>query len=132
VALQLSRVTKSFAGGRQLLWNRRRPAPVLRSIDLAIKQSECVALVGESCAGKTTIQKTAAGLLLPDSGTVFRIDVMPPQLVYHDPVSTLTPWLSIGEPVGERLRAFRIEPDMRGPEPLEARKADPRSGHIGG
>src|SRR5262245_66515436 len=54
----------------------------------------------------------AAGLLLPDSGTVFRIDVVPPQLVYQDPVSALTPWLSIREQVGERLRVFRIDPDM--------------------
>jgi len=112
VALQLSGVSKSFVSGRQLLWGRHRSAQVLRSIDLTIKLGECVALVGESGAGKTTILRMAAGLLLPDSGTVFRIDVVPPQLVYQDPVSALTPWLSIGEQVGERLRVFRIDPDM--------------------
>jgi peptide/nickel transport system ATP-binding protein len=112
VALQLSGVSKSFVSGRQLLWGRHRSVPVVRSIDLTIKLGECVALVGESGAGKTTILRMAAGLILPDSGTVFRIDVVPPQLVYQDPVSALTPWLSIGEQVGERLRVFRIDPDM--------------------
>lgn len=113
VALELSGVSKNFVTGRQFLWGRRRSVQVLRSVDLKVKQGECVALVGESGAGKTTVLKMAAGLLLPDSGTVFRIDVVPPQLVYQDPVSALTPWLSIGEQVGERLRVFRIEPGMR-------------------
>jgi peptide/nickel transport system ATP-binding protein len=113
VALQLSGVSKSFGSGRKFLWRRRRPVSVLRSIDLTIKLGECVALVGESGAGKTTILRMAAGLLSPDSGNVFRIDVVPPQLVYQDPVSALTPWLSIGEQIGERLRVFRIDPGMR-------------------
>jgi peptide/nickel transport system ATP-binding protein len=113
VALQLTDVGKSFATGPRGLWGRRRPRPVLQSINLAIRLGECVALVGESGAGKSTILRIAAGLVKPDSGTVSRIDVIPPQVVYQDAVSALTPWLSIGEQVGERLRPLGIGAEER-------------------
>jgi peptide/nickel transport system ATP-binding protein len=113
VALELFGVSKSFATGAKTLWGGRQLRPVLKSIDLSIKQGECVALVGESGSGKSTILRIAAGLLSPDSGDVSRVDKIPPQVVFQDAVSALTPWLTVGEQIGERLRPLRISADER-------------------
>ena len=43
---------------------------VLRGIDLTIKDSEFVAIMGENGAGKTTLVKTFNGLLMPSAGRV--------------------------------------------------------------
>jgi len=106
VALELSGVRKSYAMGARRLWGGRRQKPVLKSVNLSIKLGESVALVGESGAGKSTILRIAAGLLAYDSGDVSRIDNVLPQVVFQEPVSALTPWLTIEEQVGERLRAL--------------------------
>ena len=45
-------------------------APVLSSIDLAIRPGETVALVGENGAGKTTLTKILLGLYQPTEGVV--------------------------------------------------------------
>jgi len=106
VALELSDVSKSYPAGPRTLWGRRQRS-VLKSINLSVKLGECVALVGESGAGKSTLLRIAAGLLAPDGGAVSRIDNMP-QIVFQEPVLALTPWLTIEEQVGERLRNLGI------------------------
>jgi peptide/nickel transport system ATP-binding protein len=58
--------------------------------------------------------RIAAGLLSFDTGTVERDSRNPPQVVFQDSVASLTPWLSIGEQVGERLRPLKLsERDRR-------------------
>jgi peptide/nickel transport system ATP-binding protein len=106
--LELRGVGKSFQSGRHTVWGRAIPIRVLRSIDLRIDTGECVALVGESGAGKSTILRIAAGLLAPDSGEVLRSEGVRPQVVFQDAGSSLTPWLTIGEQIGERLRPLRL------------------------
>jgi peptide/nickel transport system ATP-binding protein len=46
--------------------------------------------------------------------------MIPPQVVYQDAVSALTPWLSVGEQVGERLRPLRIAAAERRRRVIEA------------
>ncbi|RWD67037.1 MAG: ABC transporter ATP-binding protein [Mesorhizobium sp.] len=110
-ALRLSNVGKAYPTGARSFWGRRQPQPVLKSINLSIKLGECVALVGESGAGKSTLLRIAAGLVLPESGIVTRFDKLPPQVVFQDPVAALTPWLTIGEQIGERLRSVSLDSD---------------------
>lgn len=43
---------------------------VLKDVDLAVERGDYVALLGANGAGKTTILKTVATLLMPDHGTV--------------------------------------------------------------
>nr|WP_226013173.1 ABC transporter ATP-binding protein [Halomicrobium salinisoli] len=44
--------------------------PVLRDVDLAVEEGEIVGVVGKNGVGKTTLMKTAMGLLEPESGSV--------------------------------------------------------------
>ncbi len=62
--LQLLQISKSFA--RDGL-----PLPVLDKIDLEVQHGELVALIGPSGCGKTTLLHIIAGLICPDSGTIF-------------------------------------------------------------
>jgi len=44
--------------------------PVIRDVDLTVEDDEIVALIGRNGVGKTTLVKTAIGLLLPSNGTI--------------------------------------------------------------
>ena len=109
-ALKLHNVSKTYPTGNRSFWGRQSQ-PVLRSVSLTIKLGECVALVGESGAGKSTLLRIAAGLVMPEGGTVTRFDKARPQVVFQDPVAALTPWLTIGEQIGERLRGVSLDSD---------------------
>lgn len=50
----------------------RRGFSVLRDVSLRVERGDFVTVVGPNGAGKTTLLKCIAGLLTPDSGTVFR------------------------------------------------------------
>ena len=58
-SLTLSAIEKKLGG-----------QPILRGIDLAVKEGELVVLVGPSGCGKSTLLRTVAGLELPDAGTI--------------------------------------------------------------
>ena len=75
----------------------------LRGVTLEIKSGESVAVVGESGSGKSTLLRVVAGLLTPDRGTIERAEEHP-QMVFQDAGASLTPWLTVGEIVAERLR----------------------------
>ena len=57
--LELSDVTAGYG-----------PTPVLRDVDLAVDEGEIVGVVGKNGVGKTTLLKTAIGLLEPSTGSV--------------------------------------------------------------
>jgi peptide/nickel transport system ATP-binding protein len=102
-ALVLSGIEKSF-GSHKGFFGRVRQKPVLAGIDLRIREGECVALVGESGSGKSTLLRIAAGLVKPDAGDVTWLGGIPPQVVFQDAAAALTPWLTVGEQIGDRLR----------------------------
>jgi len=68
-ALSLRAVTKVFVSGRS-------ETPALQEVSLRIREAAVTALIGPDGAGKTTLIRLAAGLLVPDSGviTAFGLD----------------------------------------------------------
>jgi ABC transport system ATP-binding/permease protein len=59
--LQLSNVALTFGG-----------TPLLDGVDLMVSAGERLCVVGRNGSGKSTLLKIAAGLIEPDSGTIFR------------------------------------------------------------
>jgi peptide/nickel transport system ATP-binding protein len=98
-------VSKSFPIGTGF---RRQHLKALRGVSLEVNKGEAVALVGESGCGKSTLLRSIAGLQEIDSGTIEFGRGARPQMVFQDAGSSLTPWLTIGELVGERLRSENV------------------------
>jgi peptide/nickel transport system ATP-binding protein len=82
---------------------KRQSLHALRGVDLAIDEGEAVALVGESGCGKSTLLRSIAGLQGTDAGSVEFGRGGRPQMVFQDAGASLTPWLKVGELIGERL-----------------------------
>ena len=145
-AVRLAGVEKHFTIRQGFRSKARLQA--LRGVDLEVAEGEAVALVGESGCGKSTLLRTVAGLLRADRGTItIGGSDGPgsgasgrPQMVFQDAGASLTPWLRVGELVGERLRAEgvpRAERDGRVRDALALvglppEVAEARSGQLSG
>ncbi|ADP81631.1 oligopeptide/dipeptide ABC transporter ATP-binding protein [Pseudofrankia inefficax] len=78
----------------------------LRGVDLDVRAGEALAVVGESGSGKSTLLRVIAGLTKPTDGTA--VVHGGAQMVFQDAGSSLTPWLSVGSQLRERLRPLRL------------------------
>jgi peptide/nickel transport system ATP-binding protein len=110
-AVTIADARRTFSTGP--FWKRRRLEAV-RGVTLEIGQGESMALVGESGCGKSTLLRLVAGLDTPTSGSVTVAGDTGPQMIFQDAGSSLTPWLTVGELLGERLSA--AVPGIRKPE----------------
>jgi len=99
-------VTKTFTVARRWLDRSEHHGKLhaLRGVSLRVGHGESLALVGESGSGKSTLLRVIAGLENPSSGSVDLADSRGPQMVFQDAGASLTPWLSVGELIDERLR----------------------------
>ncbi len=108
ILVEMAMVRKTFAGHRGFLGSQVQPVRALSGINLRIYRGESVAVVGASGSGKSTLLRIAAGLTAPDDGDVIHGQGEPPQVIFQGARGSLTPWLSIGEQIGERLRPLGL------------------------
>ncbi len=113
----LQDVTKTFSVSRRWLdrsADNHGKLHALRGVSLRVEHGESVALVGESGSGKSTLLRIIAGLEKATAGQVELAGGNRPQMVFQDAGASLTPWLSVGELVGERLRGAGMSRAQRG------------------
>ena len=126
--IRLRGVTKSFLP-RSQSWSlfARRESPLIAVDDVSfdIRRGECLGLVGESGSGKTTLGKMLVRAIRPDRGEISydaggrEIDIsraegadldllrMRLQMIFQDPVSSLSPRLTVGNILAEPLEIHR-------------------------
>ena len=92
-----------------------------RDVSFTVGSSECLALVGESGSGETTIARAIAGLHAPASGTILLGGTaLPPrshqrsrqlrrrcQIIFQNPFESLNPRQLVGEQVARPARLLR-------------------------
>jgi peptide/nickel transport system ATP-binding protein len=99
-------VHKDFELGRG---RHSKTLHALRGVNLEVNEGESVALVGESGCGKSTLLRSIAGLQPITSGFIDLARGERPQMVFQDAGASLTPWLSVGEMIGERLKEESLD-----------------------
>ncbi|QJD87011.1 ABC transporter ATP-binding protein [Cohnella herbarum] len=65
--IEMIQINHQFAIGKK---GKERVVPVLHDIDLHVKQSEIVAIVGRSGSGKSTLLNLMSGYIRPTSGSI--------------------------------------------------------------
>jgi peptide/nickel transport system ATP-binding protein len=101
---------ESVSKGFQHRGRRRAGKQHLRALDAVtfdLGAGESLAIVGESGSGKSTLLRIVAGLIPPDSGRCTMPDDTNPRMVFQDAASSLTPWLTVGELIGEQYQGRR-------------------------
>ncbi|MBD9389360.1 ABC transporter ATP-binding protein [Agrobacterium sp. AGB01] len=123
VLLSVDNIEKSFTI-RKAGWFEKASATKTLAVDnvsFDIRRGECLGLVGESGSGKTTVSKILMRAVKPDAGSVTfhddagDIDVLNAagddlktlrtkiQMVFQDPVSSLSPRMTVGNILSEPL-----------------------------
>src|SRR5690606_9104398 len=123
ILLTVRNLSKSFST-RKSGWFGAGEKTVTRAVDdvsFDIKRGECLGLVGESGCGKTTVSKLIMRAVTPDTGDIIfdggdgPIDVSKAsgdqleslrsriQMVFQDPVSSLSPRMTVQNILAEPL-----------------------------
>jgi ABC-type microcin C transport system duplicated ATPase subunit YejF len=117
--IDVKHLKKYFPVRGGLLQNVQAHVQAVDDVSFFVRKGECLGLVGESGCGKTTVGRTILRLIPATSGEVLfegrdvfalkgqelkalRRDM---QIIFQDPYSSLDPRMTIGESVGEGLKA---------------------------
>jgi peptide/nickel transport system ATP-binding protein len=141
VLLSVRDLSKTFRTRNQA-WEVRQPqtaaAPAVDGVSFDIRRGECLGLVGESGCGKTTVSKILMRAVTPDAGSVIYDDGSGPvdvltakgedlqhlrtqmQMVFQDPVSSLSPRMTVGSILSEPLDIHERGTALKRRETVEA------------
>ena len=120
--IEVKHLIKYFPVHGGLLRRVQAYVQAVDDVSFAVRCGECLGLVGESGCGKTTVGRTLLRLIPATAGEVLfegrdvfalkgddlkalRRDM---QIIFQDPYSSLDPRMTIGESVGEGLKAHGI------------------------
>lgn len=81
----------------------KRQFHALRNVTLDVARGEAIGIVGESGSGKSTLLRLITGLITPTSGNISLHGNVKCQMIFQDAGSSLTPWMTIGQIIDERL-----------------------------
>ncbi|GID28649.1 ABC transporter ATP-binding protein [Paractinoplanes brasiliensis] len=106
----------------------------LRGVSLELKAGETLGVVGESGCGKSTLAKLIMGLVEPSEGSVTvagkdvrklsRAERTRAQMVFQDPIGSLSPRRTVADSIAEPLRAAKV------PTAERARKVEAALGRM--
>lgn len=118
----------SVRGLGKQYWVGKQPLQAFSDVDFDIRRGQCVALVGESGCGKSSVAMSVLHLIEPDQGTVIfdgmnlsRVDRKSMKslrqrfsIVFQNPYSSLNPRLNIFQLIEEPLKThFRLSKAQR-------------------
>ena len=103
LVLDFQHVTSGYRSGGVL--RRGGYQEVLHDVTFSVRHGEILGLVGESGTGKSTLARTALGIVKPDSGQVIHYTKRP-QMIFQDPYSSLNPAYTVGWILEEPLRIY--------------------------
>ncbi len=116
ILLRVENLSKTYITRKQdwQIRDSNKPVPVVDGVSFNIRRGECLGLVGESGCGKTTLSKILMHAVTPDTGSVVFDDGSGPvdvlsatgeqlhelrtkiQMVFQDPISSLSPRMTVG------------------------------------
>ncbi|ASJ75960.1 dipeptide ABC transporter ATP-binding protein [Granulosicoccus antarcticus] len=116
VILSVKNLSKTFITKKQdwQVGGSDKPVPAVDGVSFDIRRGECLGLVGESGCGKSTLSKILMHAISPDTGSVMFDDGSGPvnvlqaageqlqelrtkvQLIFQDPISSLSPRMTVG------------------------------------
>ncbi len=118
ILIEVENLSVDFPISRGLAWWKKDIVSAVSNVSLKIARGSCVALVGESGCGKTTLANTLIGLITPTGGKVRYKDQdlyevsnadykkirNNMQLIFQDPYSSLNPRFTIKDIISEPFR----------------------------
>jgi oligopeptide/dipeptide ABC transporter ATP-binding protein len=112
---QLSRVFDVSAPwlNRMIERKPKRYLHAVQDVNFVVKKGKCLALVGESGCGKSTVARLVTGLHEPTEGAIVfapAADGKPleAQMIFQDPHASLNPRWRVGNIIAEPIREFKL------------------------